>query len=97
MKGWFKQFFDRKHELVILSFALIAITLLSKYIAINHWESLGYEVTGYHPYAPFLVMAWAGVTMGILYIRRIRSLGLWGMALISFAYGMLMFWMLWLK
>ena len=95
--GWYSHLFSRKKELLMLGVALIVISFISKWIAVEHWASLNWEVTGYHPVAPFMVFAWALITMAILYLRRIRSIGLWGMALIAFGYGMIMFWMLYLN
>ena len=94
---WFKSLFSRRKELLILSIALIVVAFLSHGIAINHWQELNWEVTGFHPLAPLFVMLWASITMTILYLRRIRSPGLWGMAMIALAYGLIMAWMLWLR
>ena len=93
----YRKLFNRKKELLILGVALISVSVAGRWIAIEHWESLNWEVTGYHPLMPVLVLATAFLTMAILYRRRIHSIGLWGVALVTLVYGCVMTWMLWLR
>ena len=94
LKYIWKHWFNRKHELVALSAILIISTLISRYVAIEHWESLGWCIEGVSPWAPYFVLIYASCTMGILYIRRIKSIGLWGIAIIALIYGLTMFWVI---
>ena len=91
----FRKLFRRKMELLILGVVVIACAISTKVISIDYWESLDWQVTGYHPWIPAIVMLWMTAYMAVLHIRRIHAISLWIMGISGFAYGVIMGWMVW--
>jgi len=91
----FMNIFGGKRKFVwIAGGLLVFITILSRGISIKHWESLGWELTGYHPIVPVLVLLWGTLYLTVLYIRKVFYPSLWIIGIASLIYGGVLFWVI---
>ena len=89
----FQKLFSRKWELLILGVIVIVCALGSKIIAIEHWYTLGFDVTGYSPWAGIIALIWSSAGMGVLLLRRIRAPSLYIMFGAGIIYSLILIWM----
>ena len=85
---------NRKHELLALTIIITVSLFASKAIAIQHWHSLDWIVPGVSPFAPYFSMLIGLAVMGTLYLRRVKSPGLWILGASTFFFGCIMFWIM---
>ena len=89
----YKKLFMKKWQLLVLGVVVILCALMTRIISIDHWESLNWEVTGYHPYLAPLGLLWMGAYIAVLYLRKIHALSLWVMGISGIVYFAIMYWM----
>jgi len=93
----FSRLFNKKRELFVLGMVVIACTLLSKYVAVSHWQSIDYDLSSYSIFTPIIGGIWMLSGLGVLILRRIKSPSLYIMFLVGLFYMMIMFWAIWIR
>jgi len=93
---WLK-LFSRKWELLVLGAIVTFCAVITKFIAVDHWMSLNFEVTGYSPYAGPLGVVWMTAYLAVLKIRRVHAPSLWIMGILGLGYSFILLWMVNLK
>ena len=89
----FRRLFSRKWELLILGVVVILCSVISKMAAVDHWECLNFDVTGYSVWAGPLGILWMGAYLLVLHLRHIRAISLWVMGFLGLGYSFLLLWM----
>ena len=91
----YKKYFKKSFILVILGFLVAFCTLITKVVSVNHWNNLGYNVTGIAFEAPAIVLIGSSAMLGVLYFRKIKAPSLWIMAVSGIVYGVIMAYTVW--
>jgi len=93
----FHRLFSKKWELFILGMVIIVCTLFSKYVAVTHWQEIGWNLDSYSPLTPVIGIIWSLAGLFVLILRRIKAISLYIMFISGFLYTLLMFWAIWLN
>ena len=89
----YQKLFSKKRELLILGILIIFLTIATKFLSYHHWESLNFQVTGYHPWLGMLVIIWGLAMCMVLYLRKVFAPSLWFMGGSMVVFGAIMHWM----
>jgi len=89
--------FSRKWELLILGAIVIICALAAKYVAIDHWNSIGWDLSSYSPWAPIIGIIWMTAYTLVLYLRKVHAPSLWIMGIAGWIYSFIMLWAIWLN
>jgi len=89
-------FGGKKKFIWLAGIFLIILTFATKYVSIQHWYEIEWNLESYHPAVPILGLLWTGFYMLILYLRKVWAPSLWFIGAMGLVSSIIMFWAIWL-